>query len=64
MEVSDTSKKLAKDLNEQGFATKIYVDADGDPLFVSAWHRELIVSHIFPKVEVGVGTKSTEGKWI
>jgi len=46
LKVSKAAKVVGEHIAKQGFVTKVYVDKNGDPVFVSAWWPELIVSKI------------------
>lgn len=44
--ISETAKIVGKHIAKQGFITTVYVDKQGEPVLVSAWWPELIVSKI------------------
>jgi hypothetical protein len=47
--VSEAARKLGEELTKANFETTILVDDNGDPFFVWAWYRDIIVSNIFHK---------------
>lgn len=45
---SEAAKQLAKEFDEAGCYSTIYLDSYGDPVFASAWYKDIIVSKIIP----------------
>lgn len=47
MKSSKTTKDLTKQLDKEGFVSKIYVDKKGDPAFASAWEKDIVATKLF-----------------